>query len=125
MPAASVVTHPVTDSDIYTETVRIPSAAGELAGELSYALARPRLGCALFNPHPFMGGQMDNNELMKMGRLYEAVGQTAKALAVWRSLPAAALPGGAGVAGPGDTAVRDDDRAGGRGDRRARRSAGG
>jgi alpha/beta superfamily hydrolase len=64
MPAASLLM----DEDIFTESIRIPSPPGELAGELSYPLAAPRLACALFNPHPFMGGQMDNNIIRELSR---------------------------------------------------------
>jgi len=37
-----------------------------LAGELAYSLGRSRALCLLANPHPFMGGQMDNNVIARL-----------------------------------------------------------
>jgi alpha/beta superfamily hydrolase len=46
---------------VYQERVRIPSAHGHLAGELAYGLGAERCMCLLVNPHPYMGGHMENN----------------------------------------------------------------
>lgn len=56
------------ECEIFTESVRIRSGTDELAGELGYALRKPLLACALFNPHPFMGGQMENNVIRELAR---------------------------------------------------------
>lgn len=56
------------ECEIFTESVRIRSGEDELAGELGYAMRKPLLACALFNPHPFMGGQMENNVIRELAR---------------------------------------------------------
>ncbi len=42
------------------EYVRFRGGASMLAGELAYPLGRAEHACLLFNPHPYMGGRMDN-----------------------------------------------------------------
>jgi len=37
-----------------------------LTGELAYSLGRSRSLCLMVNPHPYMGGQMDNNVITRL-----------------------------------------------------------
>jgi alpha/beta superfamily hydrolase len=46
---------------VYRERVRIPSRHGQLAAELAYGLGAAGYACLLVNPHPYMGGHMNNN----------------------------------------------------------------
>lgn len=62
----------LSDCEVFTESVRIRSSSGELAGELGYAMHKPLVACALFNPHPFMGGQMENNVIRELARTLPA-----------------------------------------------------
>lgn len=60
------------ECEVFTESVRIETPQGQLAGELGYTMQRPAVACALFNPHPFMGGQMDNNVIREIARTLPA-----------------------------------------------------
>ena len=46
--------------DVIRERVDIPGPRGLLRGELAYPHGRPTWSCAVFNPHPHMGGSADN-----------------------------------------------------------------
>jgi alpha/beta superfamily hydrolase len=47
-------------TEVLQETVTIPTEHGALAGELAYPTGPATFACLLINPHPFMGGRMDN-----------------------------------------------------------------
>ena len=47
--------------DFTQEIVWIPGPSGRLCGELSWSSERPAWACLIMNPHPLMGGRMDNN----------------------------------------------------------------
>jgi hypothetical protein len=101
------------DATITLERVRIGTAAGVLGGELAYGDDPPRLACLLLNPHPHLGGSMDNNVVCRLaGALpahgaatlrfdYRGVGQstgqtvdvTESMLAFWESGDAPIDPG--------------------------------
>jgi uncharacterized protein len=47
-------------NEIIRERVSIVGPQGALAGELAYPTGCPRYACAIFNPHPHMGGSAAN-----------------------------------------------------------------
>ena len=47
--------------EVTRERVSISGPRGLLAGELAYPAGRPNYVCAIFSPHPHMGGSADNN----------------------------------------------------------------
>jgi alpha/beta superfamily hydrolase len=60
---------PEPDLGLTQETVRIPGPHGELVGELTYSDAPAQSVCLLANPHPHMGGQMDNYLIATLAKL--------------------------------------------------------
>lgn len=46
---------------ILQERVRFAGSLGRLAGELAYPWSQPQAAALIVNPHPYMGGHMDNN----------------------------------------------------------------
>ena len=48
------------NEEIVRERVRFRGGGSLLAGELAYPAGRERRACLLLNPHPYMGGRMDN-----------------------------------------------------------------
>lgn len=52
--------------DPVCERVRIQGNTGLLSGELAYAWDSPVGSCLLLNPHPYMGGRMDNPVIQAM-----------------------------------------------------------
>lgn len=116
MPAARLLNQ----DEQLAESVLIRTSDGELAGELSYTLRPARVGCALMNPHPFMGGQMNNNIIRALAKRlpecdavtlrfdYSGVGQsTGKPV----NVPAAMLAFWETGSAPQDPALIADSRA--------------
>jgi len=58
----------------WQERIAIPGAAGLLAGELAYPTGAPRAAVLLLNPHPLMGGRMDNNVIAHVAEALAAAG---------------------------------------------------
>ncbi len=52
--------------EFMAETVTFHGSRGQLVGELAYGLSAPRAACLLLNPHPFMGGAIDNNVIRSL-----------------------------------------------------------
>lgn len=46
--------------NVVKERVHLPGSAGALAGELAYPTDDPRFACVMCNPHPHMGGSVEN-----------------------------------------------------------------
>ncbi len=61
-------------SDVVQETVRIVDIDGRLAGELAYPAGGEQAACLLVNPHPYMGGTMDNNLIGAMSEALAGAG---------------------------------------------------
>jgi uncharacterized protein len=61
---------------VIQESVRVPGAR-RLAGELAYPLSELRAMCLLANPHPYMGGRMDNNVIGRLAARLAATGVAA------------------------------------------------
>lgn len=53
-------------SEVLQEIVRIDSSRGWLAGELAYAESDVTAAVLLINPHPLMGGRMDNRLVVRL-----------------------------------------------------------
>jgi alpha/beta superfamily hydrolase len=60
-------------TEIMQESVSIPGPR-RLAGELAYPFDQPRASCLIVNPHPYMGGRMDNNIVAALGTALPAAG---------------------------------------------------
>ena len=65
--------HPVASAapragEVMAEAVAFRGSRGQLAGELAYGLSAPRAACLLLNPHPFMGGAIDNNVIRALAQ---------------------------------------------------------
>jgi uncharacterized protein len=66
---------PSINDGIVREQVRIPVMHGSLAGELAYhSSQRPRFAAVLVNPHPHMGGSMQNNLIAALATGLAAAG---------------------------------------------------
>lgn len=57
--------------DVVQESIHVKGPR-RLAGELAYTVDSPRAICLLINPHPYMGGRMDNNIIARLASTLSA-----------------------------------------------------
>ena len=59
--------------EVIQESVSV-NGPRRLAGEMAYTLESPQAMCLLVNPHPYMGGRMDNNVIRCLSSVLSASG---------------------------------------------------